>query len=33
MRINCKLGHRMNWLVLFVDKHNRDLMIKQKVVK
>lgn len=33
MRINCKLGHIMNWLVLFVDMHNRDLMIKQKVVK
>ena len=32
-RSNCKLGHIMNWLVLFVDMYNRDLMIKQKVVK
>jgi putative transposase len=33
MRINCKLAHIMNWLVLFVDMHNRELVIKRKIAK
>lgn len=32
-RIYCKLEHIMNWLLLFVDMHNRNLMKKQKVAK
>ena len=32
-RTNYKLGRILNWLVLFVDMHNRGLMIKQRVVK
>jgi hypothetical protein len=32
-RTNYKLGHILNWLVLFVDMHNRGLMIMQRVVK
>ena len=32
-RINCKLAHIMNWLVLFVDMHNRELVIKRKIAK
>ena len=32
-RVNCKLEHIMNWLVLFVDMHNRELVVNQKTVK
>jgi hypothetical protein len=32
IRINCKLEHIMNWLILLVDKHNREL-VKRRIVK
>ena len=32
-RINCKLEHIVKWLILFVDMHNRDLIIKRRIVK
>jgi putative transposase len=32
-RINCKLEHIVKWLILFVDMHNRELIIKRRIVK
>jgi hypothetical protein len=32
-RINWKLEHITNWSALFADMHNRDLFVKQKIIK
>jgi len=32
-RINCKLEHIMNWLGLFVDTHNTQILVRQRIVK
>ena len=29
-RINCKLEHIVKWLILFVDMHNRDLIVQNE---
>jgi putative transposase len=32
-RISCKLEHIMNWLGLFVEMHNREILVRQRIVK
>ena len=32
-RINCKLEHNMNWLGLFVDMHNKEILVRKRIVK
>ena len=33
IRTNCKLSRKMNWLVLFVDMHIRQIMVRQRIVE